>query len=107
MIINAKVVYLISGNLDTLMLYKTCCLAMLLPILLHILLCMLLSFCLIAYAAAYAFVTLILLLMLLPMYLLLRRLSSRLQQAPVSSSILADVVWSSVPGTSNIVLADA
>ena len=53
MIVSAKVVYLMSGNLDTLMLRETRDLAMLLPMLLP----MHSSFNAAAYAAAYAFVT--------------------------------------------------
>ena len=58
MIVGAKVIYLMSGNLDTLMLHETRCLAILLPILPRMPPRMLSSFCPVAYAAAYAFVTL-------------------------------------------------
>ena len=77
MIVSAKVVCLMSGNLDILMLHETRGLAILLPMLLP----MHSSFNPAAYVAAYAFVT-----------------SGAELQAPAGSSILADVARDSVPG---------
>ena len=93
-IVSAKVVYLMSGNLDTLMLRETRDLAMLLPMLLP----MHSSFNPAAYVAAYAFVIQS---CCLCCCLCIRHFDL---QAPAGSSILADVAGVIDPGIS--ILAD-